>query len=86
MSVNYTYKPNRKKEPTLLEKIQKAFREFIRSIKHGALTAAGLVATLMSLFAGSIFSAIVVGGMTYIFWKNSKGVDELVGKCKCQEV
>jgi hypothetical protein len=43
------------------------------------LTTIGILAALVALFTGHIFTAVVIGGLTYFFWKNQDGVDELVG-------
>lgn len=59
---------------TLWEQIKVAFKRF----KHMAL-GVGIGAALMALFTGHIFTAVLIGGLTYVFWRNHKGEDELVG-------
>lgn len=80
--MKYTFKQPEKK--TLLEKIQFQFRKMVRKLKKGLITAAGVVVTLMALFGGHLFTALVVGGLTYFFWKREDGIDELVGKEKVE--
>jgi hypothetical protein len=72
-------------KPGLLTRIKEKFIEFKNDLKKlyrgfkKAIIHAGIVAALVSFFTGHIFSAIVIGGLTYIFWKRQDGVDELVG-------
>lgn len=72
---------------TMLQKIKDWYAEFKPDLKKmywnfkKALTSAGIITALVSFFTGHIFSAIAIGGLTYIFWKNSRGIDELVGVC-----
>jgi hypothetical protein len=55
----------------------KRIKKFIRENKH-ILTIQGLLVSLVAFFTGHLFTSIIVGGMTYIFWKNSEGNDVLV--------
>lgn len=79
--MKYTFKQPDKK-PTMLQRIRKQYHKLIQKVKRGLITAVGIVATLMALFGGHIFTAIVVGGLTYYFWKHPDGLDRFVGKAK----
>jgi hypothetical protein len=52
--------------------------EYYNAIKD-YIVAGGIVAALVAFFTGHVFSAIIIGGLTYIFWKNQQGIDTLVG-------
>lgn len=81
--MQYTFKQPAKRK-SLWEQIQFQFRKLKRKFKRGVMTALGVVTTLMALFGGHLFTAIVVGGLTYFFWKRKDGLDELVGKEKVE--
>ena len=57
--------------------IFKRIKKFIAENRH-ILTIQGLLISLVSLFTGHLFTSIIVGGITYIFWRNSEGNDILV--------
>lgn len=82
--MEYTFKQPLQKK-TLWEKIKYHYAVFMKKLKRGLITTAGIVTTMMALFGGHIFTAIVVGGLTYIFWRTSNG-DKLVGTYKEKEI
>ncbi|MNQ43026.1 hypothetical protein D3C85_567400 [compost metagenome] len=59
---------------TLWEQIKQAFKKF-----KEAVLGVGIGAALMALFVGQVFTAVAIGTITYVFWRNQKGEDELVG-------
>lgn len=69
----------------MFQKIKQWYREFLedwkatsRTIKR-ILTAGAVIAAASLAFAGHIFSAVVIGGVTFLFWRSGRGVDKLVG-------
>lgn len=54
------------------------FKATVRTVKR-ALTITVIMSAICLAFHGHIFSAVVIGGITYIFWRNKKGQDQLVG-------
>lgn len=43
------------------------------------LTTAGIIAALTAFFTGHTFTALVVAGVTYFFWRNQDNIDQLIG-------
>lgn len=79
--MTYTFKQPLKKK-SLWEKIKYQYYVLMKKLRKGLITSAGILATMMALFGGHLFTAIVVGGLTYLFWRNPRGEDQLVGTHK----
>lgn len=75
----------KEKPEGLLQQIRAKFQEFKEDMKKmyrgfkRALIHAGIIASLVAFFTGCTFGAVIIAGVTYIFWKRQDGVDELVG-------
>lgn len=72
----------------MLEEIRQWYRQFkadwkatFRTAKR-FLTATVAMGALCLAFHGHVFTAVAMGGLTYLLWRNSKGEDQLVDTIK----
>lgn len=54
-------------------------KDTYQSIKNFIIPA-GILGALANLFIGQIFSAVVIGFVTYYYWKNEHGIQKLIAK------